>query len=149
MSAVARDLAQEVIERLEAQKQRSEENPQQELDGWLFLPNLRDDILRDIPSLAEREKLWSRVRPLVEQNANVRTGQREGRSGEVARAWEWIGQGVRDSTKLHRRRSRLSNIGLGKLGSSSDFKIADEDALAKEGKLIGEKRWTEGGRAIF
>ncbi|KAL1906764.1 inner nuclear membrane protein enriched at telomere/subtelomere region [Sporothrix stenoceras] len=60
-------------------------------DPFLFLPQLRDDVLRTTHSLAARERIWKHVRAVVEQNSNVRTGQREGRNGEVGRAWEWIG----------------------------------------------------------
>jgi hypothetical protein len=60
-------------------------------DPFLFLPQLRDDVLRTTHSLAARERIWKHVRAIVEQNSNVRTGQREGRNGEVGRAWEWIG----------------------------------------------------------
>ncbi|CAK7264733.1 inner nuclear membrane protein enriched at telomere/subtelomere region [Sporothrix epigloea] len=60
-------------------------------DPFLFLPQLRDDVLRTTHSLAARERVWKHVRAVVEQNSNVRTGQREGRNGEVGRAWEWIG----------------------------------------------------------
>ncbi|EFX01137.1 sister chromatid separation protein [Grosmannia clavigera kw1407] len=60
-------------------------------DPFLFLPQLRDDVLRSTHSLAARERIWKPVRAVVEQNSNVRAGQREGRNGEVGRAWEWIG----------------------------------------------------------
>ncbi|KAL7792998.1 Man1-Src1p-C-terminal domain-containing protein [Trichoderma ceciliae] len=77
-----------VLERLANQKELGEEDLD---DSWLFLPNLRDDVLRSVHKVAERERIWQRVKKVVEQNSNVRTGQREGRSGEVGRAWEWIG----------------------------------------------------------
>lgn len=77
-----------VLERLANQKELGEEDLD---DAWLFLPNLRDDVLRSVHKVAERERIWQRVKKVVEQNSNVRTGQREGRSGEVGRAWEWIG----------------------------------------------------------
>ncbi|KND95349.1 Inner nuclear membrane protein SRC1 [Tolypocladium ophioglossoides CBS 100239] len=81
-------LVELVLGRLANQKELGEEDLD---DPWLFLPNLRDDILRSVHSLSERERIWQRVRAVVELNSNVRTGQREGRSGEVGRAWEWIG----------------------------------------------------------
>lgn len=77
-----------VLERLANQKELGEEDLD---DPWLFLPNLRDDVLRSVHKVAERERIWQRVKKVVELNSNVRTGQREGRSGEVGRAWEWIG----------------------------------------------------------
>ncbi|PHH67171.1 hypothetical protein CDD81_2940 [Ophiocordyceps australis] len=77
-----------VLGRLASQKEIGQEDLD---DPWLFLPNLRDDVLRSVHALSERDKIWQRVRAVVEQNSNVRTCQREGRSGEVGRAWEWIG----------------------------------------------------------
>jgi hypothetical protein len=46
---------------------------------------------------------------VVEQNSNVRTGQREGRSGEVGRAWEWIGPVAGEGA----RRRRSGRVSLG------------------------------------
>ncbi|KAK5990511.1 Inner nuclear membrane SRC1-like protein [Cladobotryum mycophilum] len=91
-----------VLERLANQKELGEEGLD---DPWLFLPNLRDDVLRTIHSLKERERIWQKVKPVVELNSNVRTGQREGRSGEVGRAWEWIGP-VRGDGARRRRSGR-------------------------------------------
>ncbi|KAK3945289.1 hypothetical protein QBC46DRAFT_115121 [Diplogelasinospora grovesii] len=89
LSAQIPALVDQVLERLANQKELAFEDGDD--DAFLFLPNLRDDVLRSMHSLAERERLWRRVRAVVEQNSNVRTGQREGRNGEVGRAWEWIG----------------------------------------------------------
>jgi len=77
-----------VLDRLAKQKQLGDEDLD---DSWLFLPNLRDDVLRSYHSLSQRERYWAKVREVVEQNSNVRTSQREGRNGEFGRAWEWIG----------------------------------------------------------
>lgn len=78
-------------------------------DPWLFLPNMRDDILRSVHSAAERERIWQRVKPVVEQNSNVRASQREGRSGELGRAWEWIG--TVDVDNVRRLRSSRASYG--------------------------------------
>ncbi|KAI0890658.1 Man1-Src1p-C-terminal domain-containing protein [Annulohypoxylon maeteangense] len=94
-----------VLERLANQKQLGDEGID---DPWLFLPNLRDDVLRSVHSLSQREKIWHRVRAVVEQNSNVRTGQREGRSGEMGRAWEWIGPIAGDPSSRRRRSNRVS-----------------------------------------
>ncbi|KAL7628722.1 inner nuclear membrane protein enriched at telomere/subtelomere region [Parahypoxylon ruwenzoriense] len=93
-----------VLERLANQKQLGDEDID---DPWLFLPNLRDDVLRSVHSLSQREKIWNRVRAVVEQNSNVRTSQREGRSGEVGRAWEWIGPISGDHSGRRRRSGRV------------------------------------------
>ncbi|KAI2618386.1 Man1-Src1p-C-terminal domain-containing protein [Hypoxylon sp. NC1633] len=94
-----------VLERLANQKQLGDEDLD---EPWLFLPNLRDDVLRSVHSLSQRDRIWQRVRAVVEQNSNVRTSQREGRSGEVGRAWEWIGPSVGDATVRRRRSGRVS-----------------------------------------
>ncbi|OTA98496.1 hypothetical protein M426DRAFT_109532 [Hypoxylon sp. CI-4A] len=94
-----------VLERLATQKQLGDEDID---DPWLFLPNLRDDVLRSVHSLSQREKIWQRVRAVVEQNSNIRTSQREGRSGEVGRAWEWIGPMTGDHSGRRRRSGRAS-----------------------------------------
>ncbi|KAM5355712.1 hypothetical protein ACJ41O_002358 [Fusarium nematophilum] len=95
-----------VLGRLANQKELGEEGID---DPWLFLPNLRDDVLRSVHSLSEREHIWQRVRVVVEQNSNVRTSQREGRSGEVGRAWEWIGPVAGEGA----RRRRSGRVSLG------------------------------------
>ncbi|XEU97852.1 hypothetical protein FSHL1_003138 [Fusarium sambucinum] len=99
-------LVDTVLGRLANQKELGEEGID---DPWLFLPNLRDDVLRTIHSLSERERIWQRVRAVVEQNSNVRTSQREGRSGEVGRAWEWIGPVAGEGA----RRRRTGRVSLG------------------------------------
>lgn len=95
-----------VLGRLANQKELGEEDID---DPWLFLPNLRDDVLRSVHSLSERERIWQKVRAVVEQNSNVRTSQREGRSGEVGRAWEWIGPVAGEAAR--RRRSGRMSLG--------------------------------------
>ncbi|CAG7557316.1 unnamed protein product [Fusarium equiseti] len=99
-------LVDTVLGRLANQKELGEEGID---DPWLFLPNLRDDVLRTVHSLSERERIWQRVRAVVEQNSNVRTSQREGRSGEVGRAWEWIGPVAGEGA----RRRRSGRVSLG------------------------------------
>ncbi|KAH7162900.1 Man1-Src1p-C-terminal domain-containing protein [Dactylonectria estremocensis] len=116
-----------VLERLANQKELGEEEID---DPYLFLPNLRDDVLRSVHSLSEREGVWQRVRAVVEQNSNVRTSQREGRSGEVGRAWEWIGPIAGEGAR--RRRS-------GRLSLGPDVK-AETPELTPEPKKWEEKR---------
>lgn len=60
-------------------------------EPWLSVGQLRDDVLREIFDVTERESLWTRVKVVVERNANVRASVREGRGGDVSRVWEWIG----------------------------------------------------------
>lgn len=100
-----------VLERLAAQKELAFEDGND--DAFLFLPNLRDDVLRARHSLAERERVWQRVRAVVEQNSNVRTGQREGRNGEVGRAWEWIGPSSGGAIESGGRRRKSGRVSWG------------------------------------
>ncbi|KAK2766298.1 inner nuclear membrane protein enriched at telomere/subtelomere region [Arachnomyces sp. PD_36] len=60
-------------------------------ESWIPVGQLRDDVLRSELKGSRREELWKRVRTIVEGNANVRAAVREGRGGDVARVWEWIG----------------------------------------------------------
>ncbi|EGX93990.1 sister chromatid separation protein (Src1), putative [Cordyceps militaris CM01] len=97
-------LVDTVLGRLANQKELGDEDLD---EPYLFLPNLRDDVLRSVHSLTERDRIWQRVRVVVEQNSNVRTSQREGRSGEVGRAWEWIGASKGEAAR-RRRSGRVS-----------------------------------------
>ncbi|KAI9756367.1 MAG: hypothetical protein M4579_003871 [Chaenotheca gracillima] len=67
------------------------QDPRAVPEPWVSVGQLRDDVLRDEFSPKRREELWSRVRSVVEMNANVRASVREARGGEVSRVWEWIG----------------------------------------------------------
>ncbi|KAI1734344.1 Man1-Src1p-C-terminal domain-containing protein [Xylaria scruposa] len=125
-------LVDQVLDRLAQQKERGYEDDID--DPWLFLPNLRDDVLRYTHSLRERERVWQRVIKVVEQNSNVRTGQREGRSGEVGRAWEWIGPTTGDSGGRRRRSGRVS--------WGRDVKEEDSPAPSGERSHLHQK-WEE------
>lgn len=147
LSAKIPALVDEVLERLASQKEIAFEAGDE--DAFLFLPNLRDDVLRSLHSLSDRERLWHRVRAVVEQNSNVRTGQREGRNGEVGRAWEWIGPsrlGAGDGSASRRRKSVRVSWGpdvKGELGDSS----SNPGSEALERKAI-HRKWEE-GRPIY
>ena len=45
-------------------------------------------MFRLVYSLSERERIWQKVRAVVELRRNVRASQREGRNGEVRCAWD-------------------------------------------------------------
>ena len=60
-------------------------------EPYIPIGQLRDDVLRSELQGSRREKLWRRVRDVVEDNANIRAAVREGRGGDVSRVWEWIG----------------------------------------------------------
>ncbi|KYK56869.1 hypothetical protein DCS_03875 [Drechmeria coniospora] len=128
-SARIPNLVESVLGRLANQKELGEEDLD---DPWLFLPNLRDDVLRTIHSLAERERIWQRVRAVVELNSNVRTSQREGRNGEVGRAWEWIGPTKGDGAR--RRRS-------GRVSWAPEVKPESPEAEATQ--VMETRKWEE------
>lgn len=105
-SAQVPALVDQVLARLANQKELGDEEID---DPWLFLPNLRDDVLRAVHSLSERERIWQKVKAVIDQNSNIRTSQREGRNGEVGRAWEWIGPIAGEGAR-RRRSGRVSLI---------------------------------------
>jgi hypothetical protein len=115
-----------VLDRLAKQKQLGDEDID---DPWLFLPNLRDDVLRSHHSLAKRERFWTKVKEVVEQNSNVRTSQREGRHGEFGRAWEWIGP--MDGEGARRRKSGRVSWGPDVKPESSSPEMAEPKAHTK------------------
>lgn len=124
-----------VLARLASQKELGEEEID---DPWLFLPNLRDDVLRSVHSLDVRDRIWARVKSVVEQNSNVRTSQREGRSGEVGRAWEWIGPIGGESAR--RRKS-------GRVSWGADVKREDTQEMT-ETSTAPRSKWEE-ARPMF
>jgi hypothetical protein len=78
-------------------------------EGWISIGQLRDDVLRDEHSIRKREALWTKVKRVVEMNANVRASQREGRNGEISRVWEWIGAvGGLENGERRRKSGRVS-----------------------------------------
>ncbi|CBF75113.1 hypothetical protein AN3910.2 [Aspergillus nidulans FGSC A4] len=60
-------------------------------EPYISIGQLRDDVLRSELRGNRREEIWKRVRNVVEGNANIRAAVREGRGGDVARVWEWVG----------------------------------------------------------
>jgi len=138
-----------VLERLATQKELSYEDDVE--DPFLFLPNLRDDVLRATHSLSERERVWQRVRAVVEQNSNVRTGQREGHNGEVGRAWEWIGTsgGGADGSARRRRSGRVSwGPDVKTIDQGSDNAKATPEMTEKVDRSAFHRRWEE-SRPIY
>lgn len=88
-NAIIPSLVSLTLERLTKQAISHQEN--NKIERWISIGQLRDDILRDEHSIAKRERVWRKVRIVIETNANVRSSQKEDRNGEVSRVWEWIG----------------------------------------------------------
>lgn len=119
-------------------------------ESWISVGQLRDDVLRDEFSDSRRESMWTRVRAIVERNANVRASVREGRGGDVSRVWEWIGSvGLLDEPWSGNRRS-----GGGKrvsFGGVLDEGTPDGRASPLEGarrEMVEQRKWDE-GRPIY
>ncbi|KAG9238795.1 sister chromatid separation protein-like protein [Amylocarpus encephaloides] len=110
-------------------------------EGWISIGQLRDDVLRDQHSLRKREALWNKVKRVLEMNANIRSSQRESRSGEISRVWEWIGAvGGLESGEKRRKSGRVS------WGAYNDASspVSGNDG----GPEIVQMKWQE-GRPIY
>ncbi|KAK2735871.1 inner nuclear membrane protein enriched at telomere/subtelomere region [Myotisia sp. PD_48] len=114
------------------------------LEAWISAGQLRDDVLRDELQGSRREKLWKRVRAVVEGNANVRASVREGRGGDVSRVWEWIGGigGVAGSDwdAPSRRDSGKVRFSLGPADSPTTIMAAGQPGGRRESKKWDEAR---------
>ena len=157
-----------VLERLAQQKRLAEYGAQEGGGGggsdddegqeepFLFSANLRDDVLRSVHSFRERERIWGRVWNVVQQNSNVRAAMREGRSGDVGRAWEWIGALPAPAAYGYRRRRRSERASSSR-GAGADVKREDSAAPVKvedgaggdhRGPPHQHRRW-ENSRPIY
>lgn len=87
-------------------------------ENWIAIGQLRDDVLRDEHSIKKREKVWKRVRDIVEMNANIRSAQRESRNGEISRVWEWIGA-LDDASEARVRRRKSGRVSWGAYDENS------------------------------
>jgi len=93
------------LARLATQASLHAQDPDAVKEGWISIGQLRDDVLRDEHSVKKREQVWSRVKKVVEMNANVRAAQRESQNGEISRVWEWIGALEDVENSVRRRKS--------------------------------------------
>ncbi|OKL60818.1 hypothetical protein UA08_03416 [Talaromyces atroroseus] len=113
-------------------------------ESWISVSQLRDDVLRSELRGARREELWKRVRAVVEGNANVRAAVREGRGGDVARVWEWIG-GLGNHLDGVRRQSGHVRFSLSP-GDETSFANSEDDSLLRSPRE--SRKWDE-GRPIY
>lgn len=130
-----------VLDRLATQAALKEDG--RTSDPFLAITQIRDDVLRNVFSRAERERAWDRVKKVVEANSNVRAGTRMfEKTGETARAWEWIGD-VNFAPGLEGRRS-------GGLIASSPTVSSHEGTPQTNGRPTAQelRKWDE-GRAIY
>jgi len=114
-------------------------------EPWISIGQLRDDVLRDEHSVGKREQLWSKVRHVVEMNANVRASQREGRNGEISRVWEWIGSlgAIGDGVEGRVPRRKSGRVSWGVYDEKSS-PVSGSD----EGPEMVQQKWEE-GRPIY
>jgi hypothetical protein len=146
ISAQVPGLVDLVLDRLSAQKEAAYDGGDGEVDTFLFLPNLRDDVLRAVHSISQRERIWNRVKAVIEQNSNVRTGQREGVNGEIGRAWEWIGP--TGAGEAGGRRQRIGQRSGQKSQSPGETALVDETPFVDRSAV--HKKWDEpGSRPIY
>lgn len=124
-------------------------------ESWISVGQLRDDILRDVFSDTRREKMWTRVRAIVERNANVRASVREGRGGDVSRVWEWMGSvKLIDEPYSDRRRSSGKRVSFGgpvEDGTPSGRPLSSEqedDGGEGVNGMVVQRRWEE-SRPIY
>lgn len=120
------------LDRLAAQAALHVQDKEAFPESWISIGQLRDDVLRAEHSVSKREKLWQKVRNIVEMNANVRSSQRESRSGEISRVWEWIGH-VDGAPDRDRRRKSSGRVSWG---------VYDEHSSPVSGMDQGP-RWEE------
>ena len=86
-----RELTGLALEELSQQASWHAADPARYPDNSIPVAQLRDDVLRNEFSTTRRKKLWELVQQKVEHNSNVRPLNKEGRSGDWGRAWEWVG----------------------------------------------------------
>lgn len=100
--------------------------------------------MRDEHSVSKREKLWTKVRAVVEMNANVRASQREGRNGVISRVWEWIGAVPSlEGGDGERRRRKSGRVSWGVFDERSSPVSGDDG-----GPQAVQSKWEE-GRPIY
>jgi len=110
--AQAKELASLALEKLSQQASLYASDPAVWGEDFVSVAQLRDDVLRKEFSATRRGKLWERVQKKVEGNANVRSMVREGRSGDVGRTWQWVGQiDSPDKAGVERRQSGRVSFG--------------------------------------
>lgn len=141
----ARQLASYALDRLANQASWHAHDAQAFPEAYIGMGHLRDDILRDEFSASRRVKLWHKVQKKVEQNSNVRPMNREGRSGDYGRVWEWIGPigALEDGGSGNRRKSARFSL------PASIESAPNSSPLARPGDSSVETRIWDESRPIY
>ena len=116
-------------------------------ESWISVGQLRDDVLRDEFSDQRRERVWKRVRAVVEKNANIRASVREGRGGDVSRVWEWIGSVglLEDGAWSGGAKKRVS---FGPVVDRTFDDGASPMEVAEVRDMVEKRKWDE-GRPVY
>jgi len=94
------ELVKDTLDMLRDQEYAHHTDPVRAPYSFIASVNLRDHILKDIHSLAERTRIWSQVERVVEANSNVRANVEEV-NGEEIGVWRWVGaSGVSPQRKI-------------------------------------------------
>ena len=122
-------------------------------DSWISVGQLRDDILREEFNDRRREAMWTRVRDVVEKNANVRASSRELRGGDMSRVWEWIGSiGLLDDPGFSGRKSGAKRVSWGGTidnGESRERPSPSGLGGGDQSQRTSEQRKWDEGRPIY
>lgn len=138
------ELVDLTLEKLTIQAGRNAIDKEAFPEAFISVGQLRDDVLRSEHSVKKREALWQKVKKIVERNANVRASQRESRSGEIARVWEWIGAVTNTESILEGMERRKSGrVSWGQYGDRSS-PVSGTD----EGPEMVMAKWKE-GRPVY
>lgn len=141
------------LDKLSERATLSIEDPQAFPEPWISIGQLRDDVLRAEHNPVKRERLWQKVRKVVELNANVRASQRESRNGELSRVWEWIGavsgerlleDGGRRSTMGGRKSS--NRVSWGEF--ETEGRLSSPVSGTDDGPEMVQAKWRE-GRPVY
>ncbi|KAK9767713.1 hypothetical protein K7432_002279 [Basidiobolus ranarum] len=87
---LATELVDTVLNRLVDQEHYHYVDPVQHPTNVLSVSQLRDTLLSSEHNHVRRQRIWEKVRRVVEANSNVRAGKMEIK-GEPHRVWEWVG----------------------------------------------------------
>jgi hypothetical protein len=140
--AAVPQLVNHTLDRLAEQAALHAQDRESYPERWISINQLRDDVLREEHNLSKREAIWSRVKKVVEMNANIRPSQREDRNGEISRVWEWIGA-VASIEGGDDRRRKSGRVSFGAYGDSSS-PVSGNDG----GPEMVQQKWQE-GRPIY
>ncbi|KAL3492230.1 Man1-Src1p-C-terminal domain-containing protein [Aspergillus germanicus] len=121
-------------------------------ESYIPIGQLRDDVLRSELRGNRREEIWKRVRNVVEGNANIRAAVREGRGGDVARVWEWVG-GIGGVGGVGRQiegstPAKGPKVQFSPLPSTGDRSPDSTDTPSARDQQEVARRWDE-GRPIY